>query len=583
MFPISRLLNPVMPQIVPPRVPVRMAVSRPLGLALCLTLVAAIGLRGAEESAGTGGATVKSTAHRSSLGVTFQEVPGTPVLFSVYETRVSDWAAFQAETNYKWSGKPHFPQTGDHPVVNINLRDALKFCEWLTEKERAAGLLTPLQSYRLPTSREWDATVGLASLRRAERATSQKVIDEQSFPWGLEWPPPAKAGNFNSVEINGTDDGFPYTAPVGSFAASKEGLHDLAGNVWEWVWDPEAGNENSARLRGGSWMYFRKECLLASYQYDVPADLRAPTIGFRMVLEDKHRTAIFLAHQDQIDKELEKKRLGELMTRPSVDAGEVARMREQLTAKPAAASDAPALPDPKSLKPAAPGAAFTNSLDMTFRPAGNDQVLFSTQETRVQDYQVFLAATKGQWDRKPSFEFKPNHPIMNITWSEARAFCDWLTERERSLNLIPAKAAYRLPSDLEWSVAVGLSKENGADPAARHRGNKSDFPWGQQPIPPPASANLDTANMAGYQDNYSHTAPVGSFSTNAFGLSDMAGNVTEWCEDSWPGASNERVLRGSSFLSSARDSLLSSDRQHAPENMARSDVGFRCVLDLQPH
>ena len=130
---------------------------------------------------------------------------------------------------------------------------------------------------------------------------------------------------------------------------------------------------------------------------------------------------------------------------------------------------------------------------------------------------------------------------------------------------------------------MGLPRENGGDPAARRLSNKTDYPWGQQPVPPPASANLDTANMAGYQDNYSHTAPVGSFSPNASGLFDLAGNVTEWCGEAWPGSSNERVLRGSSFLSSTRDSLLSSDRQHAAENSARTDLGFRCVLDFQPH
>ena len=210
-------------------------------------------------------------------------------------------------------------------------------------------------------------------------------------------------------------------------------------------------------------------------------------------------------------------------------------------------------------------------------------MLFATHETTVQDYQSFLAATKGQWNRMPSFDFKPNHPIMNITWGEARAFCDWLTTRDRSLGLIPPKAVYRLPSDSEWSMAVGLRNESGADPAARHLGNKTDYPWGQQSVPPPSSANLDTENMAGDQDKFSHTAPTGSFSPNASGLFDMAGNVSEWCEDVWPGGSGEHVLRGSSFLSSTRDSLLSSARQHAADNASRADVGFRCVLDFQPH
>ncbi len=554
---------------------------RLVGLTLVTSVVLALNNSRADNTPHETDAPQTTLPKINSLGQVFHEVPGTPVFFSIYETRVSDWAAFLADTAYSWSFKPHFPQPADHPVVNINLRDAIKFCEWLTTKERASGLLTPLQSYRLPTNHEWGVAAGLLS-QDIERSTSQKLADEQTFPWGREWPPPSHAGNFNSIEINGSDDGFIFTAPVGSFTPSKDGLHDLAGNVWEWACDTDE-TDIRAKLRGGSWIYFRKEYLLSSYQYDVPTELHATSIGFRIVLEDKHRTIIFLTHQDQLKKELAQKRRDEVMLRPAVDTMEVAQMRKLFPIRPDAPADAPAIPDPKTLKPAVPGASFTNTLGMTFRPAGSDQVLFSTHETRVHDYQVFLTATKGQWNRKPSFEIKLNHPIMNITWAETMAFCDWLTKHERSLGLISPQAIYRLPSDLEWSKAVGLPAENGSDPSARHLENKTDLPWGLQPVPPPGSGNLDSENMAGYQDNYSHTAPVGSFSPNAFGLYDMAGNVAEWCMDIWPGSKNEHVLRGSSYLSSTRNNMLSSARQHAAENATRSNVGFRCVLDLQPH
>ncbi|MCE9520259.1 MAG: formylglycine-generating enzyme family protein [Verrucomicrobia bacterium] len=550
-------------------------------LTMGISLAIAFSASGAEEIPSAPDASLKALPQKNSLGQIFLEVPGTPVFFSVYETRVSDWAVFLADTSYNWSYKPHFPQSGDHPVVNVNIRDAIKFCEWLTAKERASGLLTQLQSYRLPTNREWDVAAGILS-QDTERATSQKLIDEQTFPWGLEWPPPSHAGNFNSSEINGGDDGFAYTAPVGSYTASKDGLHDLAGNVWEWVCDPDE-NEIRAKLRGGSWVYFRKEYLLSSYQYDVPLDLHAPSIGFRIVLEDKHRTNIFLTQQNQIKKELARKRREEVMLRPAVNAAEIEEMRKIFTARPDAPVDVPALPDSKTLKPAAPGSNYTNTLGMTLRPAGNDQVLFSTCETRVHDYQTFLIATQRQWNRKPSFNIKPTHPIMNITWAEAMTFCEWLTNNERTLRLIPRQAIYRLPTDLEWSTAVGLPTENGNDPSARHLDNKTDFPWGLQPVPPPGSGNFDSENMSGYQDNYPHTAPVGSFSPNAFGLFDMAGNVAEWCMDTWPGSKNEHVIRGSSYLSSTRNTLLSSARLHGAETAARTNVGFRCVLDLQPH
>lgn len=525
----------------------------------------------------------KPIALTNSLGMKFREVPGTPVLFSIWETRVSDWNAFLKDAKYKWDFRPHFPQTGDHPVVNIALQDALAFCNWLTEKEQVAGKITAIQSYRLPTNKEWDAAVGLASGRTESRGLTQAVNDEKSFPWGTQWPPPRTAGNLNFTEITGTEDGFVYTAPVGSFDPSPDGLYDLAGNAWEWAWDQEVRADIVATLRGGSWMYFRKECLFSAYRYQVPADLRAPTIGFRCVLEDKHSSALFVEAREKAERANDEKQRQKYMEHPGVSNAEVQKVRDELAAHKSAPlnlDDIP-LPDIKTLKPAQDGAPFTNSLGMTFRPAGTKGVLVSEYETRVHDYQVYLDAVKREWDRRPSFEIKPSHPIMNVTWKEAADFCAWLTQRDRAAGLIPAHASYRLPMDAEWSAAGGLPEEDGDSPASKNLKNTSDFPWGRDQWPPPVlSANLDALHMLNYHDDFNNTAPVGRFTPNTFQLYDMAGNVAEWCSDAWPGAPGERVVRGSSWLSSERESMLTSARRHLPEAATRPDVGFRCVLEL---
>ncbi|MEY4484475.1 MAG: hypothetical protein RL693_1927 [Verrucomicrobiota bacterium] len=516
---------------------------------------------------------------KNSLGAIFVEVPGTPLMFSVWETRVSDYETFLLESGYAWNHKPHFPQTGDHPVVNVTLQDAIAFCDWLTRRERTAGLINNLQSYRLPTNNEWDTAVGLISGRKEDLAVTQKVLDQQSFPWGIEWPPPARSGNFNSLEISGADDGYTFTAPVGIFSASKDGLYDLGGNVWEWTWDQEVSADTYGTLRGGSWMYFRKECLLSAYQYRVPGDLRSPSIGFRCVFEDKHRSAVFFAAADQSAIQDQKQRRDLLTTAPTVTADEVREMRERMANKPKVAATNPITSDPSKLPPAKAGQSYRNILDMKFQPL-QETTLIGEHEVRIQDYMAYLSDAGKAWNQKPSFAYQPSHPVMNVSWNDADAFCEWLTAKERAAKLIGASSRYRLPSDAEWSIAAGLKDEAGDTPDQRHLSNRTDYPWGKEWPPPSISANLDTANINGYQDNYSHTSPVGSFSPNGLHLFDLSGNVAEWCSDVWPPESGEHVLRGGSWLTSKQEALLSSYRSHLSQSGLRSDVGFRVVLEL---
>lgn len=528
-------------------------------------------------------------ALKNSQGMTLVEIPGIPVYVAAWETRVRDFKQFVEDSGYDWKSTPFFPQTDDHPAVNISLRDALAYCNWLTKREQASGAISALQSYRLPTKKEWDAAVGMVGAREKVSTAQERETDQITFPWGMEWPPPARAGNFNSLEISGMDDGYLHTAPVGTFAASPEGLFDLAGNVWEWNWEQTAAADSGLQiagvLRGGSWMYFRKECLLSSYLYKVPADTRAPSIGFRYVMEDKRRTAAFLAVQEKEDSESARKRREALAAGPKATPQQIEELRKQMQRKPstgqAEALDRAPLPDPATLKPAGAGVAFTNTLGMHFLPLGEgEKLLFGEHEVRVQDFQAGAEAIGRPWTGKPTFAIGETHPVVNVSWQDAVKFCEWLTQKDQAAKLIPAGARYRLPTDVEWSRAAGLPAETGDTPAARHLANKSDYPWGREPLPPMLSANLDTARMTGYQDSFSYTSPVGSFSPNSVRLYDLAGNVSEWCEDPWPDAASERVVRGSSWLMYAPDTLLTSARQHLASDATRADVGFRVVLEL---
>ena len=69
----------------------------------------------------------------------FVPVPGTSVLFSMWDTRVKDYKVFAEALKHEWP-KPTFDQTEEHAAVNVSWNDATAFCEWLTEKEQKSGI-----------------------------------------------------------------------------------------------------------------------------------------------------------------------------------------------------------------------------------------------------------------------------------------------------------------------------------------------------------------------------------------------------------------------------------------------------------
>jgi hypothetical protein len=228
-----------------------------------------------------------------------------------------------------------------------------------------------------------------------------------------------------------------------------------------------------------------------------------------------------------------------------------------------------------------PTNAFVNTLGMPFVPVPGTDVQFCIWETRVKDYAVYAAANAGvdeSW-KKPfrSFKQEDTHPVVNVNWNDAQAFCEWLTKKEMAEGKIKAGQKYRLPTDAKWSVAVGLEQEKGNTPGAKSRGIKDVYPWGKKWPPPKGVGNYgQNFNV----DKFDYTAPVGSFSANQFGLHDMGGNVWEWCEDKYSPTRTYRVLRGASWVFIRfPDYLLSSYRRGFSTPGGRGNLfGFRCVL-----
>ena len=468
----------------------------------------------------------------NTLGMVFVGVPGVPA-FSVWETRVADYAAYAAArsgVDGSWKN-PGFTQTDQHPVVNVSWQDAQAFCAWLTEKERGEGKLGPNQRYRLPADWEWSVAVGLTASRTG--TPKDKDAKTPGYPWGTQWPPPKGAGNYaSSLSV----DRFDNTSPVGSFTANSFGLYDLGGNVWEWCQDWYDTEQKFRVLRGGSWISDDPDFLLSSRRNYFTADFRYNGFGFRCVLV----------------------------------GGSSPQVQAEVQPKPALAAVAP---PPASL---AAGQRWTNTLGMVF--VGVPGVpAFSVWETRVADYAAYAAARSGvdgSW-KNPGFTQTDQHPVVNVSWQDAQAFCAWLTEKERGEGKLGPNQSYRLPADWEWSVAVGLAEGRTGTPKEKDFKTPGVYPWGTEWPPPNGAGNYDSSLSV---DSYAYTSPVGSFTANRFRLYDLGGNVWEWCKDWYDGAQSSRVLRGGSWRDLHPDYLLSSYRHYNSPDFRRNYIGFRCVL-----
>ena len=220
---------------------------------------------------------------------------------------------------------------------------------------------------------------------------------------------------------------------------------------------------------------------------------------------------------------------------------------------------------------------FVNNLGMKFAPVPGTKVLFSVWDVRVRDYEAYAAASAGvdnSW-KTPGFEQGPTHPVVKVSWDDAEAFCEWLTKQERQAGLISENQSYRLPTDAEWSMAVGLAEEGGGTPSDKNMKIKEVYPWGNEWPPPSGAGNYDPSLNV---DNYVSTSPVGSFKANRYGLYDMGGNVWQWCEDFYDNQSGSRVLRGASWSYYYPDYVLSSYRGTYAPGKRQSHVGFRCAL-----
>jgi formylglycine-generating enzyme required for sulfatase activity len=193
------------------------------------------------------------------------------------------------DPKYSWRNLG-FAQSDDHPVVNVSWNDAVAMCKWLSEKEKV--------TYRLPTEAEWEYAARAGTTTRYHSGDapqsllkSANIFDADAVQFWHKWKSYALPES----------DGYPFTAPTGSFMPNAFGLYDVHGNVWEWTadWyddgyyaispvdDPKGPSNGSVRVRrGGSWhtwpLYAR-----SSYRNWNSQSTRYTLVGMRLVRELK--------------------------------------------------------------------------------------------------------------------------------------------------------------------------------------------------------------------------------------------------------------------------------------------------------
>lgn len=181
-------------------------------------------------------------------------------------------------------------------------------------------------------------------------------------------------------------------------------------------------------------------------------------------------------------------------------------------------------------------------------------------------------------------------PVVGVTWEQAQAFCNWRNKMYQGVSKLPRAQEYRLPTEAEWEYAARGGRHNSA------------YPWGGPYIRDAKGcfmANFKPLRGNYTEDGYFIPASVGTYDPNDYGLYDMAGNVSEWTDDTYDETTSSFALdMNPSYKYEAREGdtkimkrkvikggswkdvgayLQCGMRDFEYQDVCRPSIGFRCV------
>ena len=495
-----------------------------------------------------------------------------------------------SQTNINIVGGQALPDSGfeNHPINYVTWEGAAAYCEW------SGG--------RLPTEAEWE---------KAARG-----IDSWVYPWGNSF----SGTNLNFCDANcsqewkdsSVNDGYAETAPVGNFpgGSSPYGAEDMSGNVWEWVSDwydadyyysspyksPDGPTSGDTHIvRGGSYLNYDLY-LRTTNRFNTTNINKRVDFGFRCV---------YPINEENILSETDVFNQTKVETPP-----------QQPTETPIPASQTPTQTPLSELSIGSSIIRELDAMEMMYIPGGTftmgspstssnaypphevnlDAYWMDKYEVSNDQYAAFLNANGNQsegdgtisvtWYNTNNANISlvgskyvsdtnyGNHPVMNVSWFGAAAYCEWV--------------GGRLPTEAEWEYAA-MGGENRI------------FAWGDKYWDGIQTNACDSNCPYDHRDDsvndgYAYTAPVTAYpaGVSAFGQYNLTGNVAEWVLDDYSTDfyssgitdnpvnitnSRTKVNRGGGWVSLVTD-LYNTLRCSQYSTNRYLTVGFRCVVEF---